>query len=1030
MNDAAPQPAARPPRRIGRRIALGALLACGVAAAALIGVYASRGAIAVKLAADYLAKRGVASSITVDRLDFNGFTGSIRLGPASAPDLTVDRVEVAFVAAPLWRRTELPRIRSVRLVRPRLKAKLAGGKLTVGSLQRLVDEALAGPSTGAPPDVRVEAGSLSIAAPAGPIVLTGDGALTRGRLETASVKLAPARLTGFGVAAEGAGGDLTLTARGARLDAGFHLVAARMTAAGTDARSLDLTGRAELPYGKSGFDRLEGPLSLQAMLQAAAADAAGAALKRPAVRLQLDGRLAGDARALTLTLRGDAALSAASGEVKGVAVAAPHLDLASEGFTATRAGDSWRGAGPLRALFSGDGARIDAGGRSLGLKRIKASGAGRLSIGDKAPAITMAGAISTDASLSARDAAALVGGVGSALQAKAASALTAFHVDAPAYALEVSAPRASLKLARPITVAFKGGARANLSSAGGLAVAGGAARGGLRLSLEGGGFPDLTADVASFEASGDKLDARARIAAAGSLAPLKDATVALDATIHRAGGRLTATIAACSDLKLGAFQGQDGEALLHTIQGRICPAEAAPLFAVDADGWRAAARVDELAAVWPAMMVRIEGADAAVSFHGEASAVDIVRARVVDTSAPIRFRPVSAAGRLGLAGQVWRGDLAISLAAGGARLAQVQLRHDQASGAGTASFDTGQLRFAPKGLQPAAIAPITAQWLADADGAVQVVGEVAWGPGDAALRSHGRARTGGLGGRTPAGAIKGIAGDIELTSLAPLITAPNQKVTAARLDALLPLTDISASVGLTETSLVVGDASATAAKGQASLDPLVIGFDPAQTLNGTLRLKGIDVADLIGTFNLSDSMSVDAKLDGVLPFALGPAGVRLSGGRVFATAPGRLSIRREALNGVVAGGATAPKIEQAPGAPPPPAVPAVQNNAVQDFAYQALENLAFEALDATVDSRPQGRLGMIFHIKGRNDPPVDRPATIAVADLIKGKAFDKPIPLPKGTPIDLTLDTSLNLDELLSAYAGLNGAPGSAQVQP
>ena len=130
------------------------------------------------------------------------------------------------------------------------------------------------------------------------------------------------------------------------------------------------------------------------------------------------------------------------------------------------------------------------------------------------------------------------------------------------------------------------------------------------------------------------------------------------------------------------------------------------------------------------------------------------------------------------------------------------------------------------------------------------------------------------------------------------------------------------------------------------------------------------------------------------------------------------------------GGATAAKVEQAPGAPPPPAVPAVQNNAVQDFAYQALENLAFEALDATVDSRPQGRLGMIFHVKGRNDPPVDRPATIAVTDLIKGKAFDKPIPLPKGTPIDLTLDTSLNLDELLSAYTGLNGAPGSAQVQP
>ncbi|MEO6338830.1 MAG: YdbH domain-containing protein [Caulobacteraceae bacterium] len=1031
MNDVSPQPAPRQPRRIGGRIALGVLLACGVAVAALTGVYLSRGSIAVKLAADYLAKRGVASSITIEGLDFNGFTGSIRLGPAGAPDLTVDRIEVRFVAAPIWRRTELPRIRSVRLVRPRLKARLADGKLSFGSLQRLVDEMMAAPATGPLPDMRVEAGSLKIAAPAGPILLTGDGVLARGRLETASLRLAPARLAGFGGAAEGAAGDVTLTARGARMDAGFHVTAARLTAPGANARTVDLTGRAELPYGKTGFDKLDGRLLLQATLQAATTEGGGVLVRAPSVRLQIDGESAGDARMLALTLRGEAALSAKGGTAKGVALSVPHLDLASERFTVARSGDAWRASGPLRAILAGEGARIDADGRPLDLKHIKASGAGRLSLGGKAPTVVMAGAISTDAALSPRDAATLVGS-GSELQAKAASALTAFHVDAPAYAIDFSGPRTILRLARPATVAFKGGAKAVLSSGRDLAVlAGGAAKGAFRLSLGGGGLPALSADVASFKTSGNALDARARITAAGSLSPLQDATLALDTTIHGAAGRLTVAVAACSDLKLAAVQGQGGEALLRTIQGQVCPADDAPLFVTDNAGWRAAARVKGLSAVWPASMVRIEGADATVDFHGQVGAVDIAQARIVDTATPLRFRPISVGGRLGLKGQVWNGELAVSLAAGGARLAQVKLQHDQASGVGTASFDTGQLRFAPKGLQPAAIAPITAQWLTDAQGAVQATGELGWGPtGDMTLRSHGRARTTGLDGRTPAGPIKGLAGDFELTSLAPLITAPNQKVTAARLDALLPLTDISASVGLKEMSLEVGAASATAAKGRASLDPLVIGFDPAGTLNGVLRLKGIDVGELIGTFNLSDAVSVDAKVDGVLPFALGPAGVRLSGGKVFATGPGRLSIRREALNGVVAGGATAAKVEQAPGAPPPPAVPAVPPNAVQDFAYQALENLAFEALDATVDSRPKGRLGMVFHIKGRNDPPVDRPAEIAVADLIGGHAFDKPIPLPKGTPIDLTLDTSLNLDELLSAYTGLNVTPGSAQVQP
>ena len=41
---------------------------------------------------------------------------------------------------------------------------------------------------------------------------------------------------------------------------------------------------------------------------------------------------------------------------------------------------------------------------------------------------------------------------------------------------------------------------------------------------------------------------------------------------------------------------------------------------------------------------------------------------------------------------------------------------------------------------------------------------------------------------------------------------------------------------------------------------------------------------------------------------------------------------------------------------------------------------------------------------------------MGLVDLINGSALQKPIPLPSGTPIDLTLDTSLNFDELLKSY--------------
>jgi hypothetical protein len=151
--------------------------------------------------------------------------------------------------------------------------------------------------------------------------------------------------------------------------------------------------------------------------------------------------------------------------------------------------------------------------------------------------------------------------------------------------------------------------------------------------------------------------------------------------------------------------------------------------------------------------------------------------------------------------------------------------------------------------------------------------------------------------------------------------------------------------------------------------------------------------------------------------------LRFDGGELRSVRPGRLSIAREALTQVaatgdpeaVAGGAGAP------GAAPEP-------NAFQDFAYQALENLAYNDLEVSVDSRPEGRLGLVFAIKGRHDPPVEQRARIGLFDLLRGRAFERRIPLPSDTPVNLTLDTSLNFDELLSTWLELQRSR-SAPVQ-
>jgi hypothetical protein len=228
-------------------------------------------------------------------------------------------------------------------------------------------------------------------------------------------------------------------------------------------------------------------------------------------------------------------------------------------------------------------------------------------------------------------------------------------------------------------------------------------------------------------------------------------------------------------------------------------------------------------------------------------------------------------------------------------------------------------------------------------------------------------------------------------------------------DWLIPLDDIEATYAVTATAVELAAARARMAKGTVSVDAISFPFKPGQTISAVVHLDEVDLGSVLATLGLGDAVTADARVDGTAPFTAGPEGVRIAGGRIFATGPGRLSVSRQALASATA------------------AEPAAGPNAMQDFAYQAMENLAFDQLEAQLQSRPGGRLGIVFHVRGRHDPPSAAPTRLGVLELLRGRAFDKPIPLPKGTPIELTLDTSINFDELMHDYAALNARSGPVQ---
>jgi hypothetical protein len=245
---------------------------------------------------------------------------------------------------------------------------------------------------------------------------------------------------------------------------------------------------------------------------------------------------------------------------------------------------------------------------------------------------------------------------------------------------------------------------------------------------------------------------------------------------------------------------------------------------------------------------------------------------------------------------------------------------------------------------------------------------------------------------SPLGPAHALQSSIAFQSLLPPITADGQKLDIASVDWTLPFTNTKAVFALAPDALRVESAKTNVAGGAASLDGMTVELGGKAAVRDTARLDNIDLAQIVAATNIGEKVKVVGRVNGVLPFTVSTEGFRIAKGHIESIGPGRLSIDRTLWTKDVA------------------------VNGVQNFAYQALENLAVDSMTADVDSVDNGRLRIVFHIKGRNDPPKPQEARVGLFDLMRGTAFDKPVALPSGTPIDLTLETSLNFDELLKSY--------------
>ena len=889
-------------RMMWRRLVLVGL--AGLAVVALL-LWVARARLVAELTRQYFESHGVASSVEIQSLGFSGASGRFALGPAEAPDISAEKIELIF--DPLrW----TPYVVEVRLVHPVIHARMdEKGAVGLPNLQRWIDSLSqqSGQSRYVSDNLAVSLSGLRVflTSPYGALTVDGDLKLRRNLPLTASFTVKPGVIAYQGMA---------LTVKTARLD--FDAEAGKVAA--------HFSG--SLRQGAAALEDFDGALSAEGLRWSFAGGRA--ALEAPSAKLALTARVAN----------------------LGIAAGNPSLNLALTNFALSGAAGVWSGH-----------ADLDAGAAA-----------------DFKPDIVK--------SLLARD---------HVMADAAAANLRHLNLSFNGH-VEGEGGRFAVSLHAPLVVKGAAGGVLQIPA---LSLEGTLqdSHGAFKALLTGKGLPSVTLDMPQWTHADDSWRGQASLAARFDYAMLRGASVAATGVLAGKGGNWRFDLKSCADLKLAAFR-PGAASLADGIAGALCPSAGKPLIGLDDKGWRVQGEARGVSAAFPLATVRMEKAGGVLDFSGIAQSlptgsVTVTSAQMADQAPGPRFHPMSGAGAITLKNGMWQGSMAVTGPEKSA-LGNVTFTHDIAKSTGSAHIAAPHLVFADGKLQPESLSPLLAAFK-HADGAADFSGDVRWTA--AAITSSGRLIVGSLDFLTPLGKAHGVKTQLDFTSLLPPATAPGQALTISRIDWTLPFANVDVRFGFSPSAISVERIDSGIAEGHAALGAFTLNLTNPGHIEGAADIKSIALSTLISASNLDGKVKLEGKVSGHIPFTAGPDGFRITNGRLDADGTGRLSINR-ALWGQ--GDPTA-----------------VSANAVQDFAYQALESLSYEHLSADLNSVAGGRLQVVFKIKGRSDPPQPQEAKVGLVELLNGTALQKPIPLPSNTPIDLTLDTSLNFDELLKSYA-------------
>ncbi|PLK24281.1 YdbH domain-containing protein [Novosphingobium sp. TH158] len=842
------------------------------------------------------------------------------IGDPVRPDLTIERAEVAIAMRLGW-----PSLGEIKLVRPMLYGSYRNGKLSFGSLDkvlfegepqapfRLPDMELALEDARAridgdmgPVGIKLEGkGNLrsgfagEIAAIALRLSLAGctaEGASLYGRLETASEKpkfKGPLRLASL--ACTGAGASLRQAAVqvDGTVDADLRGADARMvplvaSAGYGDARLDQVGGSVDLTYRKQALTArydLKARALASPQLSASAVSLKGMVRGADALaRLESDGTL--DAANLQMGRQVDGALASAQGSAKGT-LGEPLLAQLRGALARHAPGSRLRAEYLLRQTGQVTNLIVPQAAVTGGTGQVILAVSSLQLVSGGAPAPRVAGNFTT-------------GGVGMPRitgrmerRARGTTLIRMAMADYAARDARLALPELALAQAADGTIGFVGKARSSGAIPGGRVQ-------DLELPIDGRWVPGREFEVWR----GCRQLRFASLTYAGLVLNRDslDLCPGAGGAIVRSGGRGTAISARAARIELAgrlkqtpitiasgaATFSNPGTLSADNLVVTLGQGESPVRFAIGtlkADVGREFSGTFADTQAWIGT-VPLDIAEARGKWRFAAGRLNLSEGefRLLDREQVDRFNPLVAQGAvLELADNRITAEALLRHPASGRPVVEAKIAHDLDTQAGSAGLSVPGITF-DRQLQPDDLTPLALGVIADARGIVTGSGQVDWS--GSTVSSKGTFQSEGLDFGAAFGPAKGVAGTVTFTDLLGLVTAPDQELRIASINPGIEAVDGRMRFELRPGRvLAINHAKWPFLDGTLELLPTQMTLGVAEVRRYVLKVEGISAERFIEQSEMAN-ISATGLFDGALPLVFDENGGRVEGGRLASRPPG------------------------------------------------------------------------------------------------------------------------------------------------